>query len=286
MAPKFTVWSFPGSQWAGVAHLTLAEKGFTSDDYEIKDVDLIAADNFSPEYLEINPGGTVPSLTSPDLDKALIHSTDILRYLDGLRGEKILSPGDSATEERVKAIHDLVHSDEMSTNLILLHARDAEEMNAKKGGIWKDFVVNRQHRLEKEQSAHPSHAFYGPKAVENGAVYQLYTTSDTAAHEDFFKTSHDMYRAFAAGMDRLEDLLVLPFAAGERVTEADFHVVPWMAHAMWGAGTEPSEVQNFGTLEALIQKSVPDFKVGPKTKQWWARIAETDAFRTVFPNLH
>lgn len=41
MHQKITVYSFPGSQWAGVVHLTLAEKGFIKDqDYHIKDVDI------------------------------------------------------------------------------------------------------------------------------------------------------------------------------------------------------------------------------------------------------
>lgn len=38
--PQFTVYSFVGSQWAGVAHLALAEKGFDREEYDLKEVDL------------------------------------------------------------------------------------------------------------------------------------------------------------------------------------------------------------------------------------------------------
>lgn len=37
---QFTLYSYAGSQWAGVPLLTLAEKGFDKAEYEIKDVDL------------------------------------------------------------------------------------------------------------------------------------------------------------------------------------------------------------------------------------------------------
>jgi hypothetical protein len=37
---QFTVYSCVASQWAGVAHLALADKGFSKDDYNIEEVDL------------------------------------------------------------------------------------------------------------------------------------------------------------------------------------------------------------------------------------------------------
>ena len=48
---QFTVYSFVGSQWAGVVHLTLAEKGFA--DYNVKEVDLGAcASDFLASLLQ------------------------------------------------------------------------------------------------------------------------------------------------------------------------------------------------------------------------------------------
>ena len=38
--PQFTLYSFVGSQWAGVAHLALAEKGFDGEEYDLKEIDL------------------------------------------------------------------------------------------------------------------------------------------------------------------------------------------------------------------------------------------------------
>ncbi|KAM0420967.1 hypothetical protein ACHAPT_011210 [Fusarium lateritium] len=285
MAPKLTLYSFVGSQWAGVAHLALAEKGFTTDDYEVREIDLVTAENFAPEYLKVNPHGTVPALESSSLEKPLVQSADILRYVDSL-GEATLVPKNPKLQQKAQQIIDLVHSVDVDTNVILFNARDAKEMEAKKASMWKDFLQNRQTKLEQEHKAAPENAFYSFKREENGAVNKLYATEVGADHKKFFETSDKQYRTFASGINKLEDILVLPFAAGDSVTEADFHAVPWLSHAMWGAGTEPTDIHNFGPLEELIRKSEPGFSVGPKTKQWWKRISATTSFKKVYPTLH
>ncbi|KAM6506186.1 hypothetical protein FSOLCH5_014371 [Fusarium solani] len=285
MAPKLTLYSFVGSQWAGVAHLALAEKGFSTDDYEVKEINLAAAENFAPEYLKINPHGTVPSLVSSALEKPLVQSMDILRYVDSV-GEATLVPKAPEVQQKAQQIIDHVHSADVDTNVILFDARDTKEMEAKKASMWKDFLQNRQTKLEQKHKAAPDNAFYSFKREENGAVNRLYTTELGADHQQFFETSHSQYRTFASGMNKLEEILVLPFAAGDSLTEADFHAIPWLSHAMWGAGTEPTDIHNFGLLEELIRKSDPEFSVGPKTKQWWKRVSTTKSFKKVYPSLH
>ncbi|KAF4462478.1 maleylacetoacetate isomerase [Fusarium albosuccineum] len=285
MAPQFTLYSFVGSQWAGVPHLAIAEKGISKNDYIVKEVDLVTAENFEPEYLKINPHGTVPSLVSSSLEKALVQSADILRYVDNL-GKPSLVPTDPEVRKRSQEIIDLVHSHDADTNTILFTARDNEEMKAKKASMWNGFLQNRQDKLEKEHTAAADNAFYRFKRAENASVQILYATDIGKDHEHFYERSHQSYKAFANSLNKLEELLVGPYAAGDSVTEADFHVVPWLSHALWGAGTEPSQIQNFEVLEALIHKSEPGFSVGPKTKAWWKEISETKSFKEVFPHLH
>lgn len=284
----------------------LAEKGYEAGvDYDLEDVDLctlinfddsvvvsiltlytVTAANFDPEYLKINPYGTVPSLTSPSLSKPLSDSVDILRYLDNAR-EGSLTLGEPTAQRRMQEIIDLVHSDEVGTNLILLQARDQGEMEKKKASMWATFLNARQAKLDKYRADFPGHSFYEPKATENRAVWSLYNTEVVGdSHQSFFQLTEDMYRKFAAGVDKLDSLLVLPYAASNQVSEADLHAIPWLSHAMWGAGTPPHQVQNFEVLEALIQKSVPDFKVGPRVKEWWSNIVQRDSFKAVFPELH
>ncbi|KAM0478881.1 hypothetical protein ACHAPX_004858 [Trichoderma viride] len=283
MAEKFTIYTSPESQWVGVMHLALVEKGLKQDvDYDVKEVSLSNGDNFAPDYIKINPNGTVPSLTAPSLSKPITESADILRWIDA-RGTKTLEPEDAA---RSKQIVDLVHSPTMSTNLILFQARDAHEMKNKQNSFWNTFLEDRQSRLEKELAAQPSHPFYVSKTAENLSVTSLYRADVGPTHEDFYKMTDDMYRTLAAGLNKLDSLIALPYAAGSRVSEADYNAAPWLSHAMMGADTPTKDVQDFGPLERLVQKTVPDFKIGSKTREWWANLAKTEAFKEVFPTLH
>ena len=159
-------------------------------------------------------------------------------------------------------------------------------MEVKKASLWKDFVINRRNRLKQELATNPEHPFYERKMAEASNIYRLYTTEIGAAHQRFFNLSQSMYRTFASSMHELDSLLILPYAAGEQLTEADFHVIPWLSHAMVGAGTDPSDIHNFGPLETLIQGTVPYFNVGPKIQEWWSTISQNDAFRKVYTTLH
>lgn len=163
-------------------------------------------------------------------------------------------------------------------------ARDKEEFQAKQSSMWKDFVGVRQKVLEQNRTEYPDHEFYGGKAVENGMLNTLYISEVGSDHEQFFAHSREGYQTFAKGLAELDSLLVLPYAAGEEVTLADLHIVPWLAHAMWGAGA--SDVCDFGPLEELIQKTVPGFKVGGKIRQWWSTFGERESFKKVYPVLH
>lgn len=244
------------------------------------------ADNFAPEYLKVNPNGTVPSLTSPTLSAPISDSVDILRYLDSLRGNNRLVPENADTRAAGQRIIDLVHSSQVDTNIIFFNARSVDELDAKKGSFHKQFLDARQQRLEQEHQADPAHPFYGPKMKENGQVQSKYQSSTGHSDEDFFTKSHELHRQFAAGMETLESLLVLPFAAGDAISEADFHVIPWLSHAMVAANSDPENIQDFSAMEKELQKSASGFKVGPRTRQWWATVAREPSFQQVFPHLH
>ncbi|OQV01225.1 Glutathione S-transferase, domain-containing protein [Cladophialophora immunda] len=319
--PLFKIYSSTASQWAGVPLLGLVEKGYAKGSYEVENIDLrkyipcvasyktswlttgfpstaqVGAGNFHPDYVKINPNGTIPSLTSPALPEALIDSTDILVYLNDSRPSGLdLSPkeDDHATSRRTKELIDLVHSPEVSTNIILLAARDAEELAAKQGSPFRAFLAARQDTLERYCAEFPDSAFYRSRRDTNGAIHKHYaaasssssSTNDSPALREFFERSRAEYRGFAAGVDRLEALLVLPYAAGPGPdpTLADLHIVPWLAHALWGAGS--AQMDDFAPLEALLRKSVPGFHVGPRTRRWWANMVQRESVRKVYPRPH
>ncbi|KAJ5598898.1 hypothetical protein N7510_011848 [Penicillium lagena] len=283
---KFTLYTSTASQWAYVPHLALDQKGYNSDEYITRQIDLVDGENFAPEYVKINPNGTIPSLTSTSLQKPLIESTEILSYLDSLRPEgPSLFPKDAKQRSKTEQLIAHVHQSKLSTNLILLQARDPQELNAKRNSPWKDFIANRQKKLLKYSVSHPEIPLYISRTHENGKLNQLYNDNEIGTeHELFFHDSHQGYRDFATGLNELDSMLVLPYAAGDNITAADLHIVPWLAHALWGAGG--NAIYDFEPLEKLIQKTVPDFVFGEKTKTWWKNISTVDAFKKSYPFLH
>lgn len=245
------------------------------------------ADNFAPDYLKINPNGTVPSLTAPSLPGPLSDSVDILRYLDGVRpGTAPLVPQDADTRAKAQQVIDLVQSAQVSTNILFFNARSVAELDDKKRGWSKAFIDARQHRLVKEKAADAGHSFYGPKVTENGTVFDKYATPLGHADESFFAQSEEAYKGFAAGVAKLETLLVLPYAAGAALSEADFHVIAWLSHSMVAAGSDVEKVHDFSTLEEVVGKSVPGFAIGPRVRKWWTTVSEEASFKKVFPKLN
>jgi len=69
-----TLFSDPSSQYSHRVRIVLAEKGVTVD---IEDID---ANSVTPEILEANPYGTLPTLVDRDL--ALYESKVVMEYLD------------------------------------------------------------------------------------------------------------------------------------------------------------------------------------------------------------
>ena len=107
------------------------------------------AGNFHEDYLKPNKNGTLPALTSPDLKEPLMESTEILEYLDSARPTTgtSLKPKEAQTKAIVDKVIDLVHSSHLNTNLILLQARDSQEMDLVKANFGT-FIATRQRVLE------------------------------------------------------------------------------------------------------------------------------------------
>jgi glutathione S-transferase len=300
---QFTLYTSDASQWAYVAHLTIDEKGYEPSEYIVKQIGLgkqphkitdlipntglvVDGENFAPEYVQINPNGTIPSLTSSSLPEPLVDSKDILRYLDSNHPKgPSLFPADPKQRHKIEELIAHVHQPKLSTNLILLQARDAQELGAKKASFWKDFVRNRQRKLIKYGATHPNIPLYLLRTPENGKLYHIYNASEIGPkHDQFFADSRQGYKDFAAGLNELDSMIVLPYAAGDKVTAADLHIVPWLAHALWGAGGKT--IEEFEPLKELIKQSVPGFEFGDNTMTWWRNISGTDSFQKNYPSLH
>jgi glutathione S-transferase len=176
----------------------------------------------------------VLSLTSEELSGPLTESADVLEYLDSLRPDRSpLFPEGSEALRKVKDLIAHVHQPELSTNLILLQARDVSELEAKKASFWNEFIGNRQQKPLQYSASHPEVPLCAFRAASHGAVYDIYTAEEgECKREEFSAETHRGYEGFAAGLDQLDSMLVLPLAAGDNLTLADLHIVPWLAHAL------------------------------------------------------
>lgn len=82
---------------SGKPMLTLAEKGVQ---YQSIYLDLLNFDQHKPEYLKINPQGTIPAMRHDD--KVLTESTAIMEYVDEAFDGPALMPADAKDRWRVR----------------------------------------------------------------------------------------------------------------------------------------------------------------------------------------
>ena len=82
---------------SGKPMLALAEKGI---DYQSHYLDLLSFDQHQPEYLAINPEGTIPALVHDDL--VLTESTPMMEYVDEVFDGPPLRPRDPVARWRMR----------------------------------------------------------------------------------------------------------------------------------------------------------------------------------------
>lgn len=93
----FTLYQYGNSVCAQKVRVTLKEKGL---DWETRNVDLFRAEQFSPEYLKINPKGLVPALVHDGVP--VIESTLICEYLEDAFPNPPLVPADPLERARMR----------------------------------------------------------------------------------------------------------------------------------------------------------------------------------------
>ena len=247
----------------------------------------VKAENFDPEYLKENPNGTVPTLRAPLLSKPLIDTRQILEFLDQSRPTAKgpdLTPSGAEDKAATNSLIELVHSSDLKTGLLFFGCLDDGELHRLQRSPLVAYLATRQSALEQYHAAYPMNAFYVAKLEENGTLNSIFTSATNAARIAYFEDTAAKYRTFAAGLNKLEHSIRLPYAVGDDVTLADLHIVPWLSHTLFALGTiDPSD---FSKLEGRIQQVVPEFKLGPKIQEWWSNFGKRDSFQKVFSVLH
>src|SRR6476659_4233330 len=97
MSDKVTLFHWEPNANSGKPMLALAEKGVK---FESHYLDLLNFDQHKPDYLKINPQGTIPAMIHGD--KVLTESTAIMEYADSAFDGPPLMPKDARDRWRVR----------------------------------------------------------------------------------------------------------------------------------------------------------------------------------------
>lgn len=267
MSPKPVLYTFGLSVWSAVVELAALELGV---EIESKIINVVAGENFSPEFLKINPAGTIPAIVAPD-GKVYGNTVESLRYILSVAPKKV-TPGHAE-------IIDKVHDDDHDPNFALLTARNEEELKKAAEGFPFTFVTNRQNALEKYSSSAEGAAFkdwYAEKLQKNGGLLKVYKGEVPAT--DFFAISTKLWENLTSYI--LHDLpQILPesgFIAGAEPGEDDYHVAAWLARVTWVTGGN-KELDGYKALEKELHTDVP-----PKVVAYWQLWASRPSWSKVY----
>ncbi|TFK77122.1 hypothetical protein BDN72DRAFT_953597 [Pluteus cervinus] len=170
--PKAILYHSPESVWSAVVLLTLEEKGYASDEVDLKVVDLGRGENLDPAFLRINPKATVPTLVVPlektlsqeveSRYKAITSTKDIVEFLDRSRSTRSrthttsTAPAPSLTPATISfsaksnlVIDTLLHGDAGDPNRLTMFSIRDEDSLKKLASTYGSKVVGRQEALGK-----------------------------------------------------------------------------------------------------------------------------------------
>ncbi|RPD62892.1 hypothetical protein L227DRAFT_572760 [Lentinus tigrinus ALCF2SS1-6] len=239
--PKAALYYSPASIWASVPLLALEEKGYGSDEVDLKEVNLATGENFRPSYLRLNPAGTVPTLVvplqktlSPEIEsryKAIQDTKAIVEFLDKSRSAQSRTHTTSTAPSPSLAPATIAFNVVSGQIIELLHSHGADPnalfyMNARTEGELKElaktllpFVSGRRETLSKlladsdSGALHVSEktkAFWQVKLIATDKFVQVYQDaekSEGALSDEARQARQEYLRSAKAAWIALKDVL-------------------------------------------------------------------------------
>ncbi|KAF8524230.1 hypothetical protein JB92DRAFT_2827121 [Gautieria morchelliformis] len=269
---KPVLYVFAGSVWATAPQLALHELGYGSEIVE-EPINLEEGANFHPNFLKLNPNGTLPTLATSK--KIYTSTAEVVRYLIDHAPRPAGKP--SGTD-----LLEILHGAAIDPNFSMLSARSEAELKAKGMGIGGRFVRGRQNSLERLARTAPEYkAFYKTKLAQNGFLVSLF---DNVAPPDavryFIGRSNIHWRNVSQFVST--DLpLYLPasgFIGGEMPGEDDFHLAVWLARTVAVLGGSP----NKDGVKSLEKELGGSGSVPQKVKNYWKLWSERESWRILY----
>lgn len=237
---SFTLYHHGSSVCAAKVRFAMAEKGI---DWDGVYIDILAGEQFTDEYLTLNPKGVVPTLVHDDL--VIPDSTVIVEYLDQIMPQNSVHPTDPWQRAQVrywtKAVDEDLHPACGTVTFVCSHRHTVLKKLGKEGA--EKFMASTPEisvtsNWKEQKEAFIRYGFDAPGAAEKVQLYDTYL--------------HKMEKALEE-----QDWLV-----GNTFSVADISLTPYVnrlammsMRGMWENGRLPNVEKWFARIEAL-----PNFK--------------------------
>jgi glutathione S-transferase len=257
-----TLYSFPPSIWAAPTRLVFAEKKIT--DFTIKNIDLSQAENYSPEFLEINPQGYIPVIEVGE--KRVIGSTDVCEYIDiNWDGPKLL-PSDEAKAKAMRDLIDRFHEADKDPNFLFFGPADMADTQGPKKDLVLAWMNTRLEKLPKFKALAPKHAeLYDRKITAAKKLISVFEHPENAAQT--FAAISGSWAACYSLLNDVDKHLAAnggPLLFGSEYTLADAHFTAWLAR-----------------LIDIRKEAV--YEDRKHVAKYWAHVQERESFAIVWP---
>ncbi|VDB92001.1 unnamed protein product [Peniophora sp. CBMAI 1063] len=269
---KPTLYTFKLSIWSAVTDIARVELKLT-DKINTKTIDVVEAENTSPDFIKIAPNATLPALHADG--KTYGSTIDVLDYLVKVSDVKVAP----ATEITTK-----IHEDSLDPNFMFLAARNDDELAAKAKGFQRILVSTRLGKMQEYAASSEGAAFksvYDARIEGHSGLLALYDGKAPAeAKAGFFAASqanYDAARAFI--LDTLPAAITSgPFIAGAEPGVDDFHVAAWLFHVglCAGAGHVDEGLEKIGNW---IGAEVPG-----KVRALWEAWTRREGWKSTYPD--
>jgi len=225
MAPSsFKLYAYGPSVFGGMTHLAVVEKQIPNVEYI--NVDLAKLEHLTPDYLKINPNGTVPSVV---LDgKIITESRVIISSLDSWYPElPPLLPADPEKRREAEMLADILYSIDYNGRL-LGGAVSVEELEQKKPFLLP--MAKGRLAAVKKLLADPATCVDAKPIMEKKAAQLekgLVAYEDPKVAEYLIADTKEHWATVNLLLEGLDDLLKKyggPYALGEQYSYLDVHL--------------------------------------------------------------
>ncbi|OBZ79484.1 hypothetical protein A0H81_01075 [Grifola frondosa] len=284
--PKAALYYYKDSVWASVAILALEEKGYGSDEIDLKHVDLSKGENYAPSYLRLNPNETL----APEIEhryKAIQDTKSIVEFLDRSRSTQSrthttstapspsLAPATIAFSTASNNIIDILHGLAADPNaLAYMNARNEAELRTLAIAVLPRLTDRRDaltQLLKDSEEAKinvsaKTKAFWELKKLSvdrfievleeaNKSVAEL---NDDARkrREDFLQGAKTAWTGLKDTLMQLHKEIIGPYTLGDQLSVADLHLAAWLARIAHLSGA--TVTQDGNTVIAKIEAHIGD----------------------------